>query len=51
MIAVGCVKKLVFNAFGKGNDVFHFENLQPYLKLTSCIKIQSITIAKIICRI
>ena len=33
MIAVGCVKKLVFNAFGKGNDVFHFENLQPYLWL------------------
>ena len=25
MVAIGYVKKLVFNAFDKGNDVFHFE--------------------------
>ena len=55
-IPIGNVKKLVPNVFDKENYVVHYEKLNLYwsleLKLkrnTSRIRIQSISIAKIIC--
>ena len=55
-IPIGNVKNLVPNFFDKDKYVFHYENLQLYLRLklkkyTSCIRIQSIKMFKTICRI
>ena len=57
-IPIGYVKKLVPNLFDKENYVLHYESLQLYLRLslklkksTCCIRIQSITMAKITCPI
>ena len=57
-ILIGNVKKLVPNFFHKEKYVLHFENLQLYLNLglklkknASYIRIQSIKMAKTICRI
>ena len=54
---IGNFKKLVRNIFHKEKFVLYYENLQPYerlvlrLKNTPCIRIQSITRAKIIYQI
>ena len=55
-IPIGDVKKLVPNLFDKKKYVLNYRNLQLYLTLgltlksTSCIRIQSITMATTICR-
>ena len=55
-IPIGNIKKLVNNHFDKERYAIHYESLQLYLRLglnlkknTSCIKIQSISVAKTIC--
>ena len=50
------VKRLVSNFFDKEKYVPHYQNLQHYLRLglklvLSCMRTQSITMAKTICRI
>ena len=57
-IPIGKVKKLVPNFFDKEKYVIHYENSQLYLRLglklkknISCIRIQSISMAKTICLI
>ena len=55
-IPIGNVEKLVPNLFDKKKYVLNYRNLQLYLTLgltlkgTSCIRIQSITMATTICR-
>ena len=49
------VKKLMPNVFEREQYVIHYGNLKPYLRLelklknTSCIRIQSISMAKTMC--
>ena len=54
-IPIANVKKLVLNFFDKEKYVIYYENLQFYLrlrlklKIISCIRIQSISMAKTMC--
>ena len=55
-IPIDNIKKLVPNFSDKQKYVLHYENLEFYLRLglklkISCIRIQSVTIAKTKCRI
>ena len=50
-IPIGTVKKLVPNFFDKETHVLYYLRLGLTLKNTLCLRIQSITMAKTICRI